>query len=98
LIVALQEKEQTKQAKQRELDACMDSDPQILEDKGLKYCFQGLLKCVAACLVSIFRDAASRVTDNIWILRSHFINEMHYPRDEVNVQFSICEDDLDEAI
>ena len=98
MINALQEREQTKQAKERELNAYKDSDPRILEEKGLIYHSQGLLKCVAARLVNLFRDAASRLTDNIWLLHSHFINEMHCPRDEVNAQFAINEDDLDEAI
>jgi len=97
LIQTLQEKDQTKQAKERELLVFKDSDPQIFEDKSSSFNLRPL-NLSAVCMVGYYRDAAIRVTENILILQDYFRREMSATRETVNDLFGINEDDLDEAV
>ena len=49
-------------------------------------------------LITLYRDATTRLTDNIWILQGYFIQEMGATREAVNEMCGIDEDDLDKAI
>jgi len=46
--------------------------------------------------MNLYREAAIRVTDNIWTLQSYFVREMQLRRDDVNTEFDIDENVLDE--
>ena len=93
----MEEKEGIKDAKQRELSAYQDSDPRILEEKGL-FWFQRELNYLVARLVDLFKKAVNRVTDNIWVVQGYFIRECQANRDDINTQLGIDEDELDETI
>lgn len=97
MIQTLQEKEEIKQAKERELLAFKDSDPRILEDKSSSFNLRAL-NLSAGRMIDYYRDAAIRVTENILILQGYFRREMSATREAVSELFGINEDDLDEAV
>lgn len=49
-------------------------------------------------LIKLYREATTRLTDNIWILRDYFTHEMGATREDVNEMCGIDEDELDKAI
>lgn len=80
----LRGKEEAKHAQEEELSRYKDSDPRAIAEKSR--------------LVTLYKEAANLATDNICILQSYFIREMGIHRKEMNSQFGIEEDALDEVI
>jgi hypothetical protein len=49
-------------------------------------------------LVNLYKEAANRVTDNIWILHGYFTRNLGANREDVNRHFDINEDELEDII
>jgi len=94
MLLTLLEKEETKQTREKELSRYNDSDPRVVAEKGIPC----LYTISTARLVKLYKEAANRVTDNIWILHSYMTREIGIDRDVVNGQFEIDEDALEDMI
>jgi hypothetical protein len=46
--------------------------------------------------VRLLKEAATEITENIWTLRSFLTREMNFSREDIDVQFGIDEDALEE--
>jgi len=84
LLCTLRGKEEAKHAQEEELSRYKDSDPRAIAEKSR--------------LVTLYKEAANLATDNICILQSYFVREMGFHRKDMNSQFGIEEDALDEVI
>jgi hypothetical protein len=49
-------------------------------------------------LIQLYKEASNRVTDNIWTLHSYFTRNFGANRDDLNNQFGIDEDELEDLI
>jgi hypothetical protein len=95
-LECLRAKEDMKRSKEEELTRFKDSDPRVFEEKGL-FMFKMMSNYVVR-LVQLYKEAANRVTDNIWSLHSYFTRRFGVNRDDLNNQFCVDEDELEDLI
>ena len=56
-----------------------------------------VLITIVAHLRVLYQEAANRLANNILTLQGYFTRELLCSRDEINAQFEIDEDELDDA-
>ena len=62
------------------------------------YNFKKVINLYPVNLVGLYKDATNRMTDNIWLMHGFFIRQFQVNRMELNNQFGIDEDELDELV
>ena len=48
-------------------------------------------------ILRLYKEAAHQVTDNIFLLHHHFTHDLGFGREDVNTQFDINEEELNDA-
>lgn len=49
-------------------------------------------------IVTFYKEAVNRVTENIFVLQSYFVREMNVDRTDLNGMFDINEEALDDVV
>jgi len=48
-------------------------------------------------ILRLYKEAAYRVTENIFLFHRHFTHDLGFGREDVNAQFDINEEELNDA-